>query len=66
MKYCSCKMIDQLVKDLIRQGWIYSRGSKHGRLSPPKGRATLSVPCTPSDYRAFLNFRRDIRQALLD
>lgn len=66
MKYCSCKMIDQLVKGLVRQGWIYSRGGKHGRLSPPNGQATLSVPRTPSDYRAFLNFRRDVRQVLSD
>ena len=66
MKYCTCKMIDQLVKGLIRQGWIFSRGGKHGRLSPPNGWRTLSVPRTPSDYRAFLNFRRDVRRVLSD
>lgn len=64
MKYCACKEIDQLVKGLIRQGWSYRRGGKHGRLSSPNGRATLSVPRTPSDHRAFLNFRRDVRQVL--
>ena len=66
MKYCTCKEIDQLVRSLIREGWIYSRGGKHGRLLPPNGRAKLSVPHTPSDCRAFLNFRRDVRQVLSD
>lgn len=64
MKYCASKEIDQLVKGLIREGWHFRRGSKHGRLSSPDGLAKLSVPSTPSDYRAFLNFRRDVRHVL--
>lgn len=64
MKYCASKEIDQLVKGLIREGWYFRRGGKHGRLSSPDGRAKLSVPSTPSDHRAFLNFRRDVRHAL--
>lgn len=64
MKYCASKDINQLVKSLICRGWCFRRGRKHGRLSSPDGRANLSVPSTPSDHRAFLNFRRDVRQAL--
>lgn len=64
MKYCASKDINRLVKGLIRQGWCFRRGGKHGRLSSPDGRAKLSVPSTPSDHRAFLNFRRDVRSAL--
>ena len=64
MKYCASKDINRLVKCLIRNSWLFRRGGKHGRLSPPDGRANLSVPSTPSDYRAFLSFRRDVRQAL--
>lgn len=64
MKYCTCKEIDKLVKRLIGQGWIYRWGGKNGRLSSPNGRAMLFVPCTPSDRRAFLNFRRDVRHVL--
>jgi hypothetical protein len=64
MKYCACKEIDQLVNSLVRDGWVYRRGGKHGRLVTPNAHETLSVPRTPSDYRAFLNFRRDVRQAL--
>lgn len=64
MKYCAMKEIDSLVKGLVRQGWSFQKGGKHGRLRAPSGRATLTVPATPSDRRAFLNFRRDVRQAL--
>jgi len=64
MKYCAAKEIDQLVRQLIHQGWSFRRGGKHGRLRSPAGKVTLSVPSTPSDRRAFLNFRRDIRHAV--
>jgi hypothetical protein len=63
MKYCTCKDIDDLVKSLIRQGWRFHRGGKHGRLLAPDGKRTLTVPCSPSDRCAFLNFRRDVRKA---
>lgn len=63
MKYSACKEINRLINCLIRAGWRYYRGGKHGRLASPDGRAKLSVPGTPSDRRAFLNFRRDIRHA---
>jgi len=61
MKYCSSKEIDGLVKQLVRQGWAFSRGKKHGRLRPPNGHSALTVPSTPSDCRALLNFKRDLR-----
>jgi hypothetical protein len=64
MKYCSVKEINTLVKVLIQQGWSFRWGGKHGKLFSPTGKTTLSVPCTPSDHRAFLNFKRDIRHAL--
>ncbi|MRR51461.1 MAG: hypothetical protein EG825_11195 [Rhodocyclaceae bacterium] len=63
MKYCTAKEIDCLVKQLIRQGWSFQKGRKHGRLSAPTGQPTLTVPCSPSDRRAFLNFRRDVRHS---
>ncbi len=61
MKYCAMKEINQLVKALIRQDWLFTRRGKHGCISPPQGFPRICVPCTPSDKRAFLNFRRDIR-----
>ncbi|MCB1958995.1 MAG: hypothetical protein KDE68_00465 [Rhodocyclaceae bacterium] len=59
MKYSKDKQIAALVRDLIQNGWHYRTGRRHGKLTCPTGR-TLSVPCTPSDRRAFLNFRRDV------
>ncbi len=59
------KEIKTLVKWLIRQGWSFHKGSKHGRLRAPSGLPTLTVPGTPGDRRAFLNFRRDVRRALV-
>ncbi len=63
MKYCAGKDINTLVKALIRKGWSFHRGNKHGRLRAPSGQPTLTVPSTPGDRRAFLNFRRDVRHA---
>lgn len=62
MKYCSNRDIDQVIRQLIRQGWSFRRGSKHGRLTPPDGQQTLTVAKSPSDYRSLLNFRRDLRK----
>lgn len=63
MKYCSNKEIDQLIHQLVRSGWRFYRGRKHGRLTHPSGRPTLTVASTPSDFRSLQNFRRDLRNA---
>lgn len=54
--------IDRIVSQLVRQGWQFRRGRKHGRLYAPLGGGVLTVPGTPSDSRAWLNFRRDARR----
>lgn len=63
MKYCSNKEIDQLVRHLVRQGWSFCYGGKHGRLSHPSGIPTLTVPKSPSDHRSLHNFRREVRKS---
>ena len=65
MRYSSDKNIEALVKQLIKDGWQYFRRRKHGRIKPPQGYPVLTVPCTPGDCRAFLNFRRDVRHVLI-
>ena len=57
------KEIDRMVRQLVKHNWHFSWGGKHGKLLPPNGLRAIVVPSTPSDKRAFLNFRRDIRQA---
>jgi predicted RNA binding protein YcfA (HicA-like mRNA interferase family) len=61
MKYCKAKEINVLVAKLVREGWYFRRGGRHGRLQPPDNTRTLTVPISPSDHRAYLNFRRDVR-----
>lgn len=63
MRYSSDKNIEALVKQLIKVGWHYCRRSKHGRLLSPNGGRPLTVPCTPGDRRAFVNFRLSVAQA---
>lgn len=62
MKYSNSKEINLLISNLVKSGWEYSRGKRHGKLKAPSSKHTLTVPISPSDYRAFLNFRRDVRQ----
>lgn len=65
MRYCSDKRINKLIVDLVNHGWSFFWGSKHGRVRCPQGEVTLTVPSSPSDYRAFMNFRRDLRRAII-
>jgi len=64
MKYSAAKEINVLVQALVKDGWTYWRGGRHGRLRAPSGQPTLTISCTPSDRRAFQNFKRDLRNAL--
>jgi hypothetical protein len=63
MKYSSGKEIDVLVHKLVKEGWIFTRGGRHGRLLPPFGQRALTIPCSPGDRRAYLNFRRDVKNS---
>ena len=62
-RYSTSKEINSLVRLLVRDGWQFQRGGRHGKLYAPNHAKCLSVPSTPSDCRAFLNFRQDVRRA---
>jgi len=64
MKYSANKRVDELVRQLIKKGWEFRWGGKHGRLKPPHGMPILTVPSTPSDRRAFANFKGDVRRLI--
>lgn len=64
MKYSANKDIHELVRALVRQGWHFFRGSKHGRLRAPAGHPVLTIPGSPSDMRSFKNLRQDLRKAM--
>lgn len=63
MKYSGCREIDGIVRSLVRSGWTYRRGRKHGRALSPDGRVSVTVPGTPSDWRSSKNFVRDVRRS---
>jgi hypothetical protein len=64
MKYCTNKEINNIVRDLVRHGWLFQWGGKHGRLQHPQGHPVITVPKSPSDRRASLNFSCDIKRAI--
>ena len=62
MKYSGDKDIDQFIRQLLREGWNYRRGRKHGRLVAPGGKYFVTIAGSPSDRRSFDNFQRDVRK----
>ncbi len=54
--------INALANELLREGWVVAARKTHTKLRHPSGRI-LVVNRTPSDCRAFLNFKADVRRA---
>jgi hypothetical protein len=61
MQYSKDKEIAAAVRKLLANDWRHIAGKKHGKVIAPNGRR-LPVPGTPSDWRASLNFKRDVRR----
>jgi hypothetical protein len=64
MKYSSQKDIDKAIRDLVRKGWSYRRGSKHGKLRTPSGRGIVTVSMTPSGPNAIKIFYGNVKRAV--
>lgn len=60
LKLSKDKNINTLVNNLISVGWKYKRRKKHGSIVSPTGNM-LIIPSTPSDRRAFYNFRQAVK-----
>jgi predicted RNA binding protein YcfA (HicA-like mRNA interferase family) len=60
-RFSTDKNIDSLVRELLNEGWQSSKRKRHWQIVSPIGR-TLTVPFTPSDNRAWMNFRSDIKR----
>lgn len=60
-KYSNDKNINALVHRLLKQSHWQIRRGRHPVLIAPTGQR-LVVPGTPSDHRAFLNFKQDVRR----
>lgn len=62
-RFSTDKDINNLVRDLLSSGWGYQNRKKHTIILSPKGKR-IAVPSTPSDRRAYANFRRDINHII--
>jgi len=63
MKYSANKEINGIVKQLVKQGWEFYWGSKHGRIKHPSGSPIITVPKTPSDWRSAVNFNKLVNRS---
>ena len=52
MKYSSDKDVNKFARNLVRQGWAFKRGKKHGKLVAPDRRGVVVIPTSPSSNRA--------------
>lgn len=64
-KYSSNKDIDILVNNLVRKGFDIKRGGKHSFVIFSKIERVM-IPSTPSDNRAFYNFRNQVKKQIGD
>jgi hypothetical protein len=62
-KYSKDKDVDSLVNELLDKGWQPLKRKRHWQVVSPTG-IKLTIPVTPSDGRAFLNFRGDVRRVI--
>ncbi|PPI78615.1 hypothetical protein DXI23_19595 [Marinobacter flavimaris] len=52
MRFSSDKDIHLFAKHLVRHGWVFKQGKKHGKLLAPKSKGMVVIPSTPSKRRA--------------
>jgi hypothetical protein len=64
MRYSTHKDFQVFIAQLVATGWTFRRGKKHGRITTPDGRKTLTVASSPSDCHALNNLRRDVARAV--
>jgi hypothetical protein len=60
-KYSKDKNIDSLVCEMLEKGWQPVKRKRHWQVVSPTG-IKLTIPVTPSDGRAWMNFRGDVRR----
>lgn len=52
--YSSSKDLRKHIAGLIKEGWTYKKGGKHGKLIAPNGRK-MAVPVSPSSANTLVN-----------
>lgn len=61
MLYSKAKDIQLFVQKLVKAGCTFQRGKKHGKLYIAGTTRFLTIPVSPSCWRAHLNLQRDLR-----
>lgn len=63
MRYSTDKVIDAVARGLIKSGlWALKSTKRHVRLENVESHAVITVPKTPSDYRATKNWLHQVRR----
>lgn len=52
--YSSSKDLRKHIAGLVKEGWTYKKGGKHGKLIAPNGRR-MAVPVSPSSASTLVN-----------
>lgn len=52
--YCGNKDINKFIRHLTKNGWEYSKGKKHGKLTADFTKMTIVIPSSSSDSRCLL------------
>lgn len=65
--YCSDKDVNKYIKSLIKQGWTFTKGKKHGKLSADFTDVVVTISSSPSD-RLYLTALKQLlrRNNLID
>lgn len=62
MRYSTNKDFNNLIKRLVKQGWLFKKRRKHDQIIVPSGQS-VTFSKTPSEHRSLKNFINDIRHA---
>lgn len=60
--YCADKDVNRYIKILIKQGWKFTRGKKHGKLTADFTSVTIVVSSSPSDKRYLVILKQLLRR----
>jgi hypothetical protein len=63
--YCSDKDVNKLIKGLVKQGWVFTKGKKHGKLTSDMAAEPIIISSSPSDKRYFAIVKQLIKRNLL-
>lgn len=61
-KYSANKDFHQLIKKLIKMGWLFNHRAKHNELWSPDKSQRIVISASPSDRRAYMKFKSNLRK----